>query len=400
MLQGFVDWISGLARKAAETARLLKLRFKSLVLPGPAVRDDGSRRRLRWILYGTKLSILLLFIGYLFPLLWGATWIRGYDLHYPSSVLNKESKSVAANETATVQGGKNDTKTCDRSRIVDMQIKLIDFMVDENDWMPAMPQYKLGFFTVVPWEDTPFLDNKAAFQHGVLMATRRTAVELADTIGRVRGTSKADDDLLNARGALQYDSETWWFNPFDDGRPFGPIQPSQTSYRKAAKLFDKYNTRLDACDAVIDARADNLRSFLDRIANEMGSIADGLNKRSLGRRYDPKLDEFVEASGNDAGWFDMRADNMFHEASGLMYAYHGLIQAARVDFKEVEERRQLTDIWDRLEENLADAASLSPLIVSNGRKDGMLMPDHLAVMTQAILTARANLSELRDILDR
>jgi hypothetical protein len=374
--------------------------IKSLVLPAPAVRDDGSKRRLRWITYAVKISVVLFVVAYLFPLLWNASWIRGYDLHYPAAVLSKTDRSVGANEAVTVQEGTGDTRTCDRSRLVDMQIKLIDFMVNENAWMPSMPQYKLGLFTLIPWDDTPFLDNKAAFQHGVLMATRRTAVELADTIGRVRGTSKADDDLLNARGALQYDSETWWFNPFDHGRPFGPIQPSQYSYRKAMDLFDGYNERLDDCKAVLDARPDNLRSYMDRIANDLGSIADGLNKRSQAVRYDPKTDTFVDASGNDAGWFDMRADNMFHEASGLLYAYHGLLQAARVDFAEVEERRQLTDIWDRLEENLADAASLSPWIVSNGRKDGFLMPDHLAVMTQVILTARANLSELRDILDR
>jgi hypothetical protein len=43
---------------------------------------------------------------------------------------------------------------------------------------------------------------------------------------------------------------------------------------------------------------------------------------------------------------------------------------------------------------------LSPTIVSNGREDGMSMRDHLTVMAENVLRARANLTELRDVLKR
>jgi hypothetical protein len=53
-----------------------------------------------------------------------------------------------------------------------------------------------------------------------------------------------------------------------------------------------------------------------------------------------------------------------------------------------------------MEAHLAEGARLNPTIVSNGREDGLMAPDHLSVMGEKVLRARANLVELRDILDR
>ena len=60
----------------------------------------------------------------------------------------------------------------------------------------------------------------------------------------------------------------------------------------------------------------------------------------------------------------------------------------------------LADVWDRMEARVAETAALSPLIVSNGREDGFMMPDHLSAMAENVLRARANLVELREILNR
>jgi hypothetical protein len=399
MLDPIFDMLKAIIALIASLPGRILAALRRLVSIGPASLPDGTVRRFRHLKWFAKITAVAIVVLYMGPLLWHALWIRGYDLNYPAAVV-RASNMQAANDSTTVQQGTKDTRTCDRSQLVDMEIKLIDFMVNENGWVPAMPQFKLGFFNLVKWQDTPFLDNKAAFQHGVLFAVRRTAVELSDVIGRVRGTSAVDDDLQNARGGLQYDSETWWINPLDDSRPFGPVQPASTAYRKSIELFERYNKRLGECTAVLDARADNLRSFFDRIANDLGSVADGLTKRSMGERYDPRTDEYVEGEGNDRGWFDMRADNLFHEASGTMYAYHGILQAARKDFADVIKTRQLDDVWDRLERNVAEAAALDPLIVANGKRDGFLIPDHLAVMAENVLRARANVTEIGDILDR
>jgi hypothetical protein len=382
---------------AALPGRLLRA-IGRFFTPGPKLRPDGTPRRHRYLRWAAKMLVFVVVFLYLAPLVWHASWIRGYDLGFPAAILSDEALEPA-NDSTVVQQGTTGTRTCGRSQIVDMQVGLIDFLVNQNAWVAAMPQYKLGFFGI-PWQATPFLDNKEAFQHGVLFAVRRTAVELSDQIGRVRGTSEADLDLQNARGSLQYDSEIWWINPFDPARPFGPVQPASRVYRNAITLYDRYNERLEQCQAVLDARADNLRSFLDRVSNDLGSAADGLAKRSLGSRYDPVRDEYVSGEGNDRGWFDFRADNVFYDSSGLMYAYHGIMQAARRDFSDVIQTRNLGDIWNRMERNIAEAAALGPFIVANGRRDGFLIPDHLAVMSENVLRARANMTEISDILDR
>lgn len=377
--------------------------FFSFKLPPPEEgglersRKTRLTRRLFW--RGGLLVVLLLFILWNVHFLWNVLWTRDYTLAYPQSVL-QPSAMQPAGEQVVPQGSATETQTCRRSQIVDIQSHLIDFLVNRNGWVPSMPQYKLGFLGVASWEATPFFDNKASFQQGVLRALSRTAIELADILGRTRGTSGADSDLQAARGLLQYDQRTWWFNPFDAERPFGPVQPSPSIYRHAIALYKNYNQRLAQCEALFDARADNLQQFLDRIANDVGSMVDALAKRSQGTRYDPKSDRFVDAEGNDRGWFDMRADNFFMTASGQMYAYHGLLQAARLDFASVVDNRDLSDVWDLMEQHVAEAAALSPLIVSNGREDGILMPDHLSVMAANMLRARANMTELRDILRR
>ncbi|MEM7523881.1 MAG: DUF2333 family protein, partial [Pseudomonadota bacterium] len=328
-------------------------------------------------------------------------WIRGEDIGYPQVVLAAAptTAAIVAGEETEPESGVSGGKTCAPSRIVLMQQALIDMLVNQNDWTPATPQYRAGFFGLFSWDGTPFFDNKASFQKGALGALRRVSIELTDTLGRVRGTSGADGDLEAARGELQRDEQTWIFNPLDDQRPLLSTSAA-SSYRNAINLFERYNQRLESCDALFDARADNLFQLFDRITKDLGSVVDGVARRSQGEVYDVATHEFVDGEGNDWGWFDMRADNLFHEARGRMYAYHGLLQGARVDFADVIEKRDLADVWDRMEAHVAETAVLAPLIVSNGREDGFAMPDHLSVMAENILRARANMTELRDILAR
>lgn len=395
MLDPVIDWIKTLWRWF-----IALFRFR---LPRP---EEGGPEKLRavrtaWRVTwrGSLLVFLFLFAIWNIHFFWNVLWTRGDTLTYPQTVL-RANAMVGGDTSASVDGSASDARTCDRSQIVDMQIYLLDLMVNQNEWIPSMPQYKFGLAAVVPWEATPFFDNKAAFQTGVLIATRRMAVELVDVLGRERGTSAADTDLETARGRLQTDEQTWWFNPFDDQRPFGPVQPSSRLYANAIPLYARYNDRLEACDALFDARADNLIQLLDRIARDIGSSVDQLSRRSAGREYDPVTDTFVRGDGNDRGWFDFRADNLFMEASGQMFAYHGLLQAAREDFADVIATRGLSGVWDRMEQHIAQAAALEPLIVSNGREDGVLMPDHLSIMSENILRARTNMSEIRGILER
>ncbi|MFN3259225.1 MAG: DUF2333 family protein [Pikeienuella sp.] len=353
---------------------------------GADLEGRGFFRRFAYFLRPLLMLLILVYFG---TMIWRFGFTRGNEMDWPQQAL------AAMAAPAPVEGA----QSCEISRVVVMQQALVDILVNRNDWAPATPQYKIGVFGLLSWEATPFFDNKASFQRGALAAARRMSLELTDTLGRVRGTSGADPNLEAARGLLQLDERTWLVNPFDSRLPFLATSAA-SSYRNAIGQFAEYNRRLATCEALFDARADNLFQLMDRITTDLGSNVEQISRRSLSRAWDPATKAFVEGTGNNLGVFDFQADNLFHEARGRMFAYHGLLQAARIDFAEVIAQRNLADVWDRMEAHIAEGAVLSPLIVSNGNEDGLFAPAHLSAMAQKMLRARANMTEIRDILAR
>jgi hypothetical protein len=345
----------------------------------------GSRGVILKLLLGVFVIGLLFLYGYFF---WTTQRWAGFDPDYAKAY---EHKTEAASAPQVPSGGiitaeedkqeaEIPAKTCRRSLVVDATVDLVDFNVNQNAWISSMLLYKLGLFGL-DWDKTPYFDNKAAFQRGVNQAIRRTTIELVDTLGRVRGTSQIDTDLQNARGALQFDESTWYFGL----SPFGPKTPTPSFYRSAIKDLNKFNDRLEKCEAVFDARADNLLQFVDRIANDIGATSAILRERS---------------ENYNAGWFDTRADDRFWFAYGQLYGYYGILKAVRADFADVIKERSLTALWDELEEQLRASLRIQPAIISNGAEDGWLMPSHLATLGFYVLRVRSNLVEIRLVLDR
>ena len=78
---------------------------------------------------------------------------------------------------------------------------------------------------------------------------------------------------------------------------------------------------------MFDARADNLKNYLDRVASDIGSTSAILKDRAENYNY---------------GFFDPRADDRFWFAYGQLYAYYGLMKAAEADFEDVIKQRNLT----------------------------------------------------------
>ena len=308
------------------------------------------------------------------------TW-AGYDPDYAQAYV-RQPGAVPAGEPVAPASGDSADRTCAPSQIARVAADLTDWNVDTNAWVPSMLFYKLGFFGL-DWARTPFFDNKAAFQRGVHVAVQRTAVELTDTLGRVRGTSEIDPDLRDARGNLQYREDVWYVTT-RNGFPT-PIATTPSVYRDAARSLRRFNERLVACEARFDPRADNLINLLDRIAKDIGSVSEAIRARS-------------ELS--NAGWFDVRADDQFWFALGQLYGYHGVLQAAEADFADVIQTRDLGPLYDRMQEQLRTTLDLSPMIVSNGDEDGFVMPTHLTTLGFYVLRVRANLVEIRSVLDR
>ncbi|MGH6735162.1 MAG: DUF2333 family protein [Methyloceanibacter sp.] len=342
----------------------------------------------RGVILKVVLGVLLLGLvglyGYFF---WTTQRWTNFDTDYARAYQRTAEVKPSEPSGAGIITGDDEAKpgdgaaqTCRRSLVVGATADLVDFNVNQNAWISSMLLYKLGLFGL-DWDRTPYFDNKAAFQRGVNQAIRRTTIELVDTLGRVRGTSQIDADLQSARGALQFDETTWYFGL----SPFGPKTPTPSFYRAAIKDLRKFNDRLEKCEAVFDARADNLLQFIDRIANDIGATSAILRERS--EHY-------------NGGWFDTRADDRFWFAYGQLYGYYGILTAARADFHDVIAQRGLVALWDELEEQLRASLRIQPFIISNGAESGWLMPSHLATLGFYVLRVRSNLVEIRLVLDR
>ena len=319
---------------------------------------------------------------------------KDFDPDYPARVMAGSTTAQAANAlagepiTATTSTPPAATGTdaqpaptqqsCKRSEIADMSADLVDFNVNRNAWISSMLVSKLGFFGV-PWRNTPFLDNKAAFQLGINQVLRRTTTELVDALGRIRGTSRIDQNLQDARTALAWDETAWYIGLR------GPTRPTPSVYREAIQKLRAFNASLEKCQATFDARADNLLQFLDRIAGDMGSTSDILRGQ-------------IEAS--DAGWFDPRADDRFWFAYGQLYAYYGMLSATRSDFSSVIRERNLATLWDTMQTQMRETLNMQPWIISNGNESSFLFPSHLATMGFNLLRARSQIVEIRSVLDR
>ncbi|WP_417412776.1 DUF2333 family protein [Hoeflea sp.] len=328
-----------------------------------------------WLIRVPILIVLLLLIVGYGQFIWVAERWVNWNPDYP------ERYDVSAS-SGTVGEPVNaaDQSVCVPSQIVQVTRDLIDFNVNQNSWIPSHPLSKAGLFGV-DWKNTPFMDNKAAFQLGINTVIRRTTIELADRLGRVRGTSQINQNLQDAKQAMSYNEDAWWltFSP-----PF--IQPSTPErHRTAIDALDGFNKELVACAGQFDARTDNLLQFLDRITGDIGSTSDILRSR-------------MEAS--DLGWFDPRADDRFWFTYGQLYAYYGILVATEADFSEVFADRRIGNVWSVAREQLRASLDMTPFIISNGNESSWIMPSHLATMGFYLLRVRSNLVEMRDILDR
>lgn len=330
-----------------------------------------------WILKAVVGLALLVLIGLYANFFYATQWWNKFDPNYVDKY-TFENRNISAGEQVAAGAGTETAKTCGNSGIAQIAADLTDFNVNQNSWISSMILYKLGFFGI-DWDHTPFMDNKASFQRGINQAVRRTATELADNLGRVRTTSQIDADLQDARGNLQFDEETWYFGL----NPFGPKTPTPSYYRDAVNKLRSFNARLGTCQATFDARADNLKQYIDRISSDIGSTSAILKER---------------AENHNNGWFDFRADDRFWFAYGQLYAYYGLMKGAQADFEDVIKEKHLGNLWDTMDAQFVSALRIQPFIIANGREDGWIMPTHLTTMGFYVLRVRSNMVEISNVL--
>ncbi len=240
-----------------------------------------------------------------------------------------------------------------------------------------------------PWPaNDPFfmpgsaLDNMPNFQIGIQQALGRFATEMADQIGRQRGSSSADGDLTNARSSLNYAPDRWVWDP---AISWWPTAGSEDQYLAAMRSLLSYNDRLARGQAAFEPRADNLMSTMDRIGKDLGASSNA-------------IDQQIDQHSGD--WFDFHADDVFYRNKGQLYAYGLLLRDMGIDFKAVLDEKGAGSVWNRMVGSMLDGAALQPLMVINGSPNAMLQPNHLAAQGFYLLRARTQLEELTDILQK
>jgi hypothetical protein len=231
------------------------------------------------------------------------------------------------------------------------------------------------------WMPAAALDNMPNYQMGILYAVSRFAVELGDYLGRVRGSSAIDPNLDLAAGLFKYDGTTWYWGQGN----ILPMPTAESRYREAVAALDRYNKSVAAGKSTYDRRADNLISFLDRVAADLGSASAMLNTR---------------ADESDAGFFDRQADDLFYEVKGRLYAYYMILHDIGVDFDQVIREKQVNAIWTNMLASLRTAAEMDPLVIANGAQDSMLVPSHLSSLGFYLLRARTQIREATDALQK
>jgi hypothetical protein len=256
-----------------------------------------------------------------------------------------------------------------QSRAVALAAALIQREVMQTSWPANDPFFMPG----------AALDNMPNFQIGIQRALARFAIEMADQLGRSRGSSSADPDLNKASSGLNYAPDRWYVSSASI------TANSETQYEEAMVRLLNYNKRLAAGQAAFEPRSDNLISTLDRIGKDLGAASSDID------------DEIDLYSGD---WFDLQADNVFYRNKGLLYANALLLRELGADFKNVLDERGAGTIWERMVDSMMEGATLQPLVVVNGSPSAMIEPNHLASQGFYLLRARTQLEELTDILQK
>ena len=167
-----------------------------------------------WILKAVLGVVLVGLIGLYAYFFWTTQCWTNFNPNYADAYKFDEPQPACRDRRAAVRrraGTEGDGQDVQAApAIVDVTADLIDFNVNQNAWVSSMILYKLGLFGM-PWDNTPFFDNKASFQRGINQAVRRTAMELVDKLGRVRGTAQIDPDLQERAAICSSTKSTWYF---------------------------------------------------------------------------------------------------------------------------------------------------------------------------------------------
>jgi len=213
-------------------------------------------------------------------------------------------------------------------------------------------------------------DNVNNLQLGVLEVARRTVVVLNEHMTRFATTEAYNPRVNEAMNFIMVSPDKYWF-PSASGK-----------YREAAQNLEIYIESLKAGRARFYSRVDYLIALFSNYKDLLGSSFHNLLKDT-------------EADGQPVSWW--MTDDYFYYSQGIALAMAEMLEAVTKEFHQELQKKNSQKLVEDAIHALHSASHLSPWLVTNGAKDGILA-NHRANMGTYIGEAEHIISTLINVL--
>ncbi len=213
-------------------------------------------------------------------------------------------------------------------------------------------------------------DNVNNLQLGVLEVARRTVVVLNENMTRFAVTEAYNPRVNEAMNFLMVSPDKYWF-PSASGK-----------YREAMADLEQYIEDLRFGRARFYSRVDNLNALLAHYKDILGSCYHNLVKDT-------------EADGSPISYF--KSDDYFYFSKGVAIGMTQMLEAVKEDFSQELQRKNTHKLLEDTIHALHAASELSPWLVTDGAKDGILA-NHRANMSTYIGEAEHVVTIMQTVL--
>jgi hypothetical protein len=237
------------------------------------------------------------------------------------------------------------------------------------------------------------MDNIPNWEFGVLTQIRDFSLSMRDDLSRSQSQSVENKNLVQAQIKFNIDSESWM------------LPAAENSYNKAREKVEAYLDELQKGQAQFFARADNLRTLLNKMQKRLGSLSQNLSASVGQLRINTDLagdsgatqstvtadQQFIKTS-----WF--KIDDVFYEARGQAWAILHILKAVEIDFQGVlKKKNALTSLRQIIRELESTQEMIWSPVILNGSGFGFVT-NHSLVMASYISRANAALIDLKNLL--
>jgi hypothetical protein len=213
-------------------------------------------------------------------------------------------------------------------------------------------------------------DNVNNLQLGVLEVARRTAIVLNENMTRFAVTESHNIQVNEAMNFLMVSPDKYWF-PSASGK-----------YREAIQDLEMYAEDIRLGRSPFYTRVDNLMALFSHYRDILGSCYYNLVKDT-------------EAGGGSVSSF--KTDDYFYFSRGVALSMADMLEAVKEDFHDELQKKNTHKLLEDTIHALHAASHLSPWLVTNGAKDGILA-NHRANMSTYIGEAEHLVATMQSVL--